>query len=180
MRKKLSLWILVMFGFSCECLLVPCFGSEDYIFPVSRTSYEEERETADFSSIDSMVKAIYASITFSEGKSPDMERFRSLFIPDAHLIRITKEGVNKWTPEGFVTFFLERINTGTVRSFRESELARKTNAIGGIAQVFSSYEKGINTNDPASFIRGINSIQLYHDGLRWWISCLIWEDLPTR
>jgi len=133
---------------------------------------------ADISSIDSMVKAIYASITFGEGKSPDMERFRSLFSADAHLIRITKEGVNKWTPEGFITFFLERVNTGTVRSFHESELSRKINAVGSIAQVFSSYQKGINTDDPASFIRGVNCIQLYYDGLRWWISCLVWEDLP--
>jgi hypothetical protein len=145
---------------------------------VGRASYAEERERADFSSIDSMVKAIYASITFREGESPDMDRFRSFFTADAHLIRITTEGVNKWTPEGFITFFLERINTGAVRSFHESELSRKTNAVGSIAQVFSTYQKGINTDDPASCIRGINSIQLYHDGLRWWISCLVWEDLP--
>jgi hypothetical protein len=178
MRKKFPLWVLVVLGFSCDCFLLPCFGSEDNVFPADRALHAEERETADFSSVDSMVKAIYASVTFRQGERPDMDRFRSLFATDAHLIRITKEGLNKWTPEGFITFFLERINTGTVRSFHESELSRKTNAVGSIAQVFSTYQKGINTNDPASLIRGMNSIQLYCDGLRWWISCLVWEDLP--
>lgn len=48
------------------------------------------------------------------------------------------------------------------------------------AQVFSTYQKGINTGDPASFVHAVNSIQLYYDGLRWWISCLVWEDLPKE
>ncbi len=34
----------------------------------------------------------------------------------------------------------------------------------------------MNTEDPEASIRGINSIQLFNDGERWWISCIMWED----
>jgi hypothetical protein len=134
------------------------------------------QEKADFSSIDALIRALYTSLTFPEGQKPDLDRFRSLFIPEAPFIRITKDGVNKWNCDGFIGSFTERIQTGTLKSFQESEIFRKTNAYGSIAQVFSTYKKGINTKDPASFVCGINSLQFYFDGQRWWIISIAWED----
>ncbi len=130
----------------------------------------------DLSSIDAIVKAVYQTISFHEGEEPDWGRFRTLFFPKANLIRITQESVIEMDMEGFILSFTERIKKGVIRSFREAEISRKTDAFGGIAQVFSTYIKNVNPDDSDSSVRGINSIQLYFDGQRWWISSLIWED----
>ena len=37
-------------------------------------------------------------------------------------------------------------------------------------------KKGMNTTDPQSMGRGINSIPLFHDGSRWWACGITWED----
>ena len=43
---------------------------------------------------------------------------------------------------------------------------------GHLAQVFSTYEGTVAAGGAP--IRGINSIQLMHDGRRWWIVSLAW------
>ena len=137
----------------------------------SRTAME-----ADFSSIDGIVKALYESITFREGDEFDAEGFRSLFMADAPFIRMQPAGPNRMNLDSFVESFKERIRTGALTSFYEAELSRKSESYGSIAQVFSTYEKGMSTNDPARYIRGINSLQLFHDGERWWIASIVWQD----
>jgi len=133
-------------------------------------------DQADVSSMDAIIKAIYDSLSFHEKGEPNFNRFRFLFNPKAPLIRITAEGVNVWDVEGFASFFMGRVQRGEVKSFYEAEISRKTDAFGSIAQIFSTYKKAINTQNPESFVRGINNIQLYFDGQRWWISSLLWED----
>jgi hypothetical protein len=130
----------------------------------------------DLNSIDTIVNALYESITFPEGEEPNLERFRHLFAPHASFIRITPEGVIKTDVEGFISSFKERIKSGKLKSFTEAEISRRTNVYAHIAQVFSVYEKIMNPHDRSSPVRGINSLQLYHDGKRWWISGITWED----
>jgi len=131
---------------------------------------------ADVSSKDAIVGAIYEAISFREGEHPDMSRLRSLFNPHAQFIRITQDGVDTMDLESFTASFRERVKTGALKSFYEAELSRQTLAFGSIAQIFSTYHKRMNTEDPESLIRGINSLQLYYDGQRWWISSILWED----
>ena len=57
--------------------------------------------------------------------------------------------------------------------FREKELSRKTEQWGELAHVFTTYET--NTEKNKSIQRGINSVQLMHDGTRWWIISLLFE-----
>ena len=44
-----------------------------------------------------------------------------------------------------------------------------------LAQVWSTYESRHSENDPEPFMRGINSIQLFNDGTRWWIITIYWQ-----
>ena len=80
------------------------------------------------------------------------------------------------TVDSFISFFQDRINQGLAKSFYEAEITRTVQSYGSIAQVFSTYFKGVNTREPGSLLRGINSLNLYFDGQRWWISSLVWED----
>jgi hypothetical protein len=59
--------------------------------------------------------------------------------------------------------------------FYEKEIARRTEQFGNIAHVWSIYESRHNEDDPEPFMRGINSIQLFNDGNRWWIVNIYWQ-----
>lgn len=142
---------------------------------LSTAALAEDR--SDSSSVDVVVKALYESLTFPQGKEPDLERFRGLFAAGAPCIRVNKDkSVDRMTVDSFILSFQNRIKTGALKSFREFEIARKVRAFGQIVHVFSAYRKGINVTDPKEMIRGINSVQLFYDGGRWWIGGLMWMD----
>ena len=147
---------------------------------------KSEANPSDVSSIDAIVTAAYDSISGPAGKKRNWDRERSLYYPGASLIptarqvtsddwQVTSE--NKIAPqildvEGFIArvepFFKEN-------GFYEKEIARRTEQFGQIAHVWSTYESRHNADDPEPFMRGINSIQLFHDGSRWWIVTIYWQ-----
>jgi hypothetical protein len=59
--------------------------------------------------------------------------------------------------------------------FFEREIGRSMDQYGSIVQVFSSYDSKRNLTDESPFTRGINSIQLWNDGSRWWIVSILWQ-----
>ena len=59
--------------------------------------------------------------------------------------------------------------------FFEREVARRTEAFGNIAHLFSTYESRHAKDDAKPFQRGINSIQLMNDGKRWWVVTIFWQ-----
>lgn len=131
----------------------------------------------DTASIDAVLKALYEAITFAEGEEPDLSRFRNLFTSEAPCIRVNQnQSVDRMTVDSFIFSFRNRIESHALQSFHESEIARQTRLFGQMAQVFSTYQKGINVTDPKKMIRGINSIQLFYAGGRWWIGSLLWMD----
>jgi hypothetical protein len=101
-----------------------------------------------------------------------------LYYPGARLIPTAKPGTNDGLApqildvEGFIArvepYFAEH-------GFFEKEIARRTEQFGRIAQVWSTYESRHHADDPEPFMRGINSIQLFHDGNRWWIVNIYWQ-----
>ncbi|MCL4523485.1 MAG: hypothetical protein M1453_13860 [Acidobacteria bacterium] len=131
----------------------------------------------DVASPDAIIAALYDVISGPVGQKRDWDRFRSLFAPGARLI---PTGRNPQTgefravtldPEGYITrssAFLER------DGFSEKEIARRSERFGNIVHAFSTYE-GRRAADPAPFVRGINSIQLFSDGTRWWIVTVFWQ-----
>jgi hypothetical protein len=64
--------------------------------------------------------------------------------------------------------------------FYEKEVARRVEQFGRIAHVWSTYESHHDPNDAAPFMRGINSIQLFNDGSRWWILSIYWQHESPR
>ena len=51
----------------------------------------------------------------------------------------------------------------------------RTEQFGGIAHVFSAYDSKRLATDSVPFARGINSIQLFNDGKRWWVVTVFWD-----
>ena len=59
--------------------------------------------------------------------------------------------------------------------FFETEIHRDVQQFGSMAHVWSTYESRQKADGPV-IDRGINSIQLYFDGTRWWIAAVMWQD----
>ena len=131
---------------------------------------------ADVDSINHIVAALYDVISGPAGAKRNWDRMRSLFTPGAMMGAVfqTKNGVT-----GEADFSVERYITGNdpvlmKEGFFEREVSRKSEAFGHIAHVFSTYESR-HVPGEKPFERGINSIQLYNDGKRWWVRTILWE-----
>ncbi len=114
----------------------------------------------DISSVDGMVNAFYEIVSGPAGQKRDWDRDKTLYSPGITFTTVT-------TVNGSPV-----INT-------------MTHTYGSIVQVWSTYEFRM-TKDGAVVGRGINGIQLFHDGNRWWIKSAIWQSesddvkIPSR
>jgi hypothetical protein len=132
---------------------------------------------ADVKSVDAIVGALYDVISGPAGQKRDWDRMRSLFVPGARLIRTVPSpagGASALVLD--VDGYISRASTMLERDgFFEREIARKTDAFGNVAHLFSTYESRHTGSDPSPFARGINSIQLLKDGDRWWLVTVYWD-----
>ena len=132
----------------------------------------------DVASIDAIVTATYDGISGPARKKRDWDRERSLFYPGARLIPTAKPGANDGLAPQIldVDGFIARVEPYFAeQGFYEKEIARRTEQFGHIAHVWSVYESRHNADDSKQFARGINSIQLFFDGNRWWIVNIYWQ-----
>jgi len=133
---------------------------------------------ADVASIDAIITAAYDSISGPAGEKRNWDRERSLYYTGARLIPTAKPGENDdLVPQILdVDGFIARAESFFAKQgFYEKEIARRTEQFGHIAHVWSTYESRHNPDDPEPFMRGINSIQLFNDGSRWWIVSIYWQ-----
>jgi hypothetical protein len=132
---------------------------------------------ADVSSPDAIIGALYASISGAAGEKRNWDRFRSLFVPGARLIPTggapgQPARATMLSPDEYA----QRAGPSLERDgFYEAEIARTTDDFGRILHAFSSYASRRKLTDAAPFARGINSIQLLNDGMRWWIVSVYWD-----
>lgn len=133
---------------------------------------------ADVTSPDAILAALYGVISGPAAKPRDWNRFRSLFLPGARLIPTAAnagggERARVLTPDDYATAAEPYFQKN---SFFEREVSRRTERFGGIMQVFSTYESRHEASDVRPFARGINSIQLFFDGKRWWVVTVFWQE----
>lgn len=133
----------------------------------------------DVRSVEAIVTALYDVISGPAGKPRDWQRFRSLFYPGAQMMIITraKTGLRTipFTPEDYVTGNSEHFAT---HAFFEKELHRQVSGYGDLVNVQSAYEA---SEAPGGKViaRGVNSLQLFFDGQRWWVLNIAWTDEKT-
>jgi hypothetical protein len=134
-------------------------------------------QQTDVQSIDATIKSLYDVISGPAGQKRNWDRMRSLFSPEARLIATGKRqdgsmGRRVMSVEEYIKL------SGPVLEkdgFFETEISRKTDQYGAVVQVFSTYESKRTATDPKPFMRGINSIQLWNDGKRWWVLSVFWQ-----
>src|SRR5438874_5200590 len=143
-------------------------------------------DPSDVESIEAIVAAAYDVISGPAGKKREWKRERSLFISGARLIPTAKTVTNdqgqvsdssNLAPQILdIEGFIARAEQAFEKTgFYEKEVARRTEQFGQIAHVWSTYESRHDPSEAVPFMRGINSIQLFNDGNRWWILSIYWQ-----
>ncbi|HEV8510822.1 MAG TPA: hypothetical protein VGQ48_10280 [Gemmatimonadales bacterium] len=130
----------------------------------------------DVGTLDGIIRAFYDVISGPAGTPRQWHRDSSLYIPR---VRFVAMHVRDGRPVAAVmdhAEFVASYNRSFVDSgFFEREIHRVTKRFGNIVHIFSTYEYRTTENGPVQG-RGVNSIQLYWDGVRWWIAGATWDD----
>jgi hypothetical protein len=132
----------------------------------------------DVGSLDGILAALYDVISGPAGQKRNWDRMRTLFIPEARLI---PTGLRADGSSGRKVMSVEDYinSSGPVlekMGFFEKEIGRTTEQFGAVVHVFSAYDSRKTATDEKPFMRGINSIQLWNDGTRWWIVTVFWQN----
>ncbi|MEL7121921.1 MAG: hypothetical protein AAFO07_20910, partial [Bacteroidota bacterium] len=126
----------------------------------------------DVKTLDGIINAYYEVVSGPEGPR-DVLRDKSLHHPDAHVMIASEDKGGKATLLS-ITLDEYHENYASNDAFYEIELKREVQTFGHITHVWSTYEYTFEPDGPVKG-RGINSIQLYHDGDRWWILGWIYD-----
>ena len=139
---------------------------------IMQTSYSQTNTKFgdNVSTLDGMMKAYYDVVTVKKGGKVSYERDSSLHLPNVNVGWVAK---NKDGKSAFKYVSLKeyhRLSDAYLEKngFYEREISRKVENFGGIYHVWSTYE---SRNAPGGPVidRGINSVELFNDGTRFWI-----------
>ena len=122
----------------------------------AQESWDVSREAspADVSSLDAIIAALY--------------------LPGARFVVVSRDESGRLVARNMDHgSFAAGSNASLEQGFYEREINRVTRQFGPITDVFSTYEWSRTADGPIGG-RGINSIQLYNDGERWWITGAMW------
>ena len=131
----------------------------------------------DVNTLDGIMKAYYDAVTVKKGEKISYERDSLLHAPNA-LVGIARKDNNGKVNLKLIPLKQFHKNSDAMLEkdgFYEKEIGRKVENFGAIYHVWSTYEAKNIENGPV-LERGINSIQLYFDGTRFWILSWIFDN----
>ncbi|MEQ8627181.1 hypothetical protein [Ekhidna sp.] len=129
----------------------------------------------DVKSIDGIIKAYYEVVSGPKGAPRQWERDRSLHHESAYIVFTGKKNGKSYAKPMSLKDF-HKMEDPYTNGFFETEVKREIREFGNIAHVWSYYETR-HSEDGEVVGAGTNSIQLYHDGNRWWIMSWIFDSL---
>lgn len=130
----------------------------------------------DVASPEAIVKAVYEVLSGRADEARDWDRWRPLYARNARLIPIERDSDGTPTPHALAPeeYIESRTPFLAAGDFYEWETGREERRSGRMAHVWSIYEAG-RTPGGELIRSGANSIQLWNDGLRWWILSVVWD-----
>jgi hypothetical protein len=130
-----------------------------------------------FGTIDALMTALYKAISGPPG-GQDFALFRRACHPDLRMVRtaLGEEGRPVATSFSADEYEANARRLLADKPFYEIETERRTVRFGNVAQVYSAYEARTAPDGGELIKRGMNFGHLYHDGARWWLVHLIWDD----
>jgi hypothetical protein len=127
-----------------------------------------------FTTQESVMNSLYASISGGNGQNRDWTTFRSLFMKDAKIVLMNKnDTTNEMETKSLsVEEYIKSLETDfsiALYSYWAKEVSVKTQDFGNITQILSEFAVRENKDYKAVYLYGLNSIQLRFDGKRFWI-----------
>jgi hypothetical protein len=150
---------------SALLFLLVCFAMVQFSAAQVVTKYGDNVST-----LDGILKAYYDVVTVKKGEKVSYERDSLLHIANAHVGSgyIDKQGKQKFSCTTLKEYHRRSDDMLSRDGFDEKEISRKVEHFGSIYHVFSTYESRNVAGGPV-IERGINSIELFNDGTRFWI-----------
>jgi hypothetical protein len=125
-----------------------------------------------FANPESLVRGLYAAVSFGPGNTPDWDYVRSFFVPEAVFgVRKTRTSMDVLTVDGFVDWFVSDIKKFKMDElgFEETVQKLKSTVYGNIAQVFVVYRARLRTPADRPGQLGLDSFSLMKKDGRWWV-----------
>ena len=124
-----------------------------------------------------LIDELYAIISGPAGPR-DWSRERVILHPQARLMRTgADEGGRPWIRVmSLDEYIADTAPFFAAGDFHEIEVARRVDRFGNWAHVRSVYEARRSPGDPELLKRGVNSIQLFHDGESWRVVSVLWDN----
>ncbi len=130
------------------------------------------------STVDGIIHSLYDAISGPVGEERNWNAFKNLFAENARMYsavpaKDSSSALRCITPQEYA----DRNKTRLADiGFNEEELYRIANTFGAGTQILSTYELHFTNKDGEQEItKGINNIQLYFDGQRYYIVSIFWD-----
>lgn len=136
---------------------------------------EVPAKPADVNTLDGLMRAFYEVVNTAPEDGRQWDRDRTLYVPWVRFIATSTDAAGKvkthiWTHQQYVDATEPLVAGG----FKEWEVSRKTKQYGNIAHIDSVYEGKVMGDGKVERFKGLNSVEAYFDGSRWWISSVMW------
>lgn len=132
--------------------------------------------TTDQAEIEDMVRVFFAAFTSGPDSAARLDTLRSMFLPQAVIIRTCGMEPAVYGVEEFIAPREALLSGGTLVGFSEWPLSGRIDLFGDVAHWFGSYAKE-GVQDGAPFTgRGTKSVQFVRTSEGWRISAAAWDD----
>jgi hypothetical protein len=146
----------------------------------------DDDESGSKAEIDTLTAAFFRAVSFDDGETPPYANLYDIFIESGQIIKNSSSSPEIYTVRQFIEPRQSVVDSGELKSLRESETAEITEIFGNVAHRFSLYEKhGLSAGTTIEG-RGVISIQFIATPSGWKISAMAWDDerpgltLPER
>ena len=131
----------------------------------------------DVASPDAIIRRAYELLSGRATDVRDWDAWKALHGPGARLIPLERSAEGKLVARVLAPdeFIASRSPFLAQQDFYEWETARKEDRFGAFAHVWSNYDAAAAMRGTPIIRRGVNSIQLWNDGARWWILSVLWD-----
>ena len=131
----------------------------------------------DVSTLDGIVKAYYEVVSGPAEQPRQWDRDATLYIPNVRFIILREDATGKTTAQSMThQEFVDSSDASLKgKAFYEHEIHRITHRAGNVVHLLSTSERMSSPDGPVEG-RSIDSLELFWDGSRWWITNVnIWD-----
>jgi len=131
----------------------------------------------DVSTLDGIVKAYYEVVSGPAEQPRQWDRDATLYIPNVRFIILREDATGKTTAQSMThQEFVDSSDASLKgKAFYEHEIHRITHRAGNVVHLLSTSEHMSSPDGPVEG-RSIDSLELFWDGSRWWITNVnIWD-----